>query len=408
MFEEVLSYGRDNNGLRPSAKKGDDTMKKLAKHFGALAEAARKPNRSLPSLTQEKMVQMETVFGADWYKKKKQSWKTEEEQLIWLREFIKNKQLEASDWYGIRVEDFKPGGLGLIDKYNNSVKAMLDVLGSRLYPGFTWIEWNFGRVITWGIPYRDDYKVDKVNTCKYEIFKAKIMKGDILSQNEIPLFRRFMDFIIKEEKIADIHSLTHGLLLQHNGTGLCGVGPDFPTLLQLAYPEKTIHKFLLHPIRRGFWDDDTNLRMALEYYCKQTMVPIESLIEIPKNDVVLFGGWYGLKKIRENGSWIELLRRAFPEVKWDPFDVSRISWTPENKRDVLQQIARYEGWDSPDDYYNLTVSLADNYNIRTLMLHYHNSPICLLRELKPEHEWKEWKFAKSNQCWGDGKEPNIQ
>jgi hypothetical protein len=52
--------------------------------------------------------------------------------------------------------------------------------------------------------------------------------------------------------------------------------------------------------------------------------------------------------------------------------------------------------------------LAESYKLNKLLAYYHNSPITLLRELKPEYEWKEWKFSKSNRCWGNGIEPNVE
>lgn len=419
LYLKLIAYGTSNNGNRPVHIKGDEKSKQLSKAYGGLAEAKRailandtsKPEklaRYLGALPKERDEKMTEVFGSDWYKLTKQSWKKEEDQLVWLKQFIEKRKLSAEDWYKITIDDFKDGGLGLIDKYDNSIKKLLDKFGSILYPNYEWHEWNFGRVITWGIPYRNEYKIDEENTTKYDQFKQKVLSNYPLLKSEIPLFRRFMDHIMMIEKIEDVHLLTASHLLKYTGAGLVTVGLSFKQLLTYAYPEHEIHDFLLHPIPREFWEDDVNLRSVFEYYCKKNNISFEQLNNVPKQALVQFGGWYGLKKIKENGSWFSLLQRAFPEIDWDPFQVSRMSWTLENKQEVLRRLAEYEEWTQNEDYYKLTIQLAKSYKLEHLLMHYNNSPIRLLRELKPEYEWKEWKFSKSNNCWGDGTVPNME
>lgn len=417
-IEKLIEWGKANKGTdpyckRPSSKKDDPEMTRLAKAFQSLSESKRAQlqsqgmNNSLPRINEERDTIMESVFGQDWFKKTKQSWKKDEDQIMWIRQFIDDRKLSPEDWYTITVDDFKNGGLGLIDKYNNSIKTLLDKFGSVLYPDFEWQEWKFGRVVTWGIPYRHEYKIDEENTTKYEIFKKKVQNAEPISKHKIPLFRQFMEYVMTEEKISDIHSLTHSHLVKYDGSGLLGIGGDFKQLLQYAFPEKSIHLYLLHPIRREFWEDDSNIRAVLEYYCSQKDIPIDRLIEVSKQDMVNFGGWYGLKKIRENGSWIDLLRRAFPEIEWDPFNVCRMLWSRENKIQCLKKLAELEEWTELEDYYGLTIALCEKYNLHTLLGTYANSPIKLLRDLKPEYEWKEWRFSKSNLCWSIEGEPNI-
>ena len=128
LYSEVIAYGNANNGEYPKQIKNNKDAKSIAKAFQNLAKTKRNQvdnhdfDKSLPTLSKEKDEEMTKVFGVDWYKLKKQSWKKEDDQLQWLKEFIKKRNLSAEDWYKITVDDFKNGGLGLIDKYNNSVK----------------------------------------------------------------------------------------------------------------------------------------------------------------------------------------------------------------------------------------------------------------------------------------------
>jgi hypothetical protein len=214
LFDQLIQY---KERPRKDIKKSK-VHNQLAALFNRLASAKRyvikngKKHPSSKTISKEMDVEMCRIFGTNWYQKELNSW-TETNQLEWLKTFIQNNNLLAQDWYTITLDDFKQNdGLGLIDKYANSVKNILDKFGLILYPNYVFYEWKFMRVGNWELPYKPQYPTYyEQNTTKYELFKTKLVLGSILENHEIPLFRRFMDYIWEQEKFTSIYQFRDGL-----------------------------------------------------------------------------------------------------------------------------------------------------------------------------------------------------
>ena len=402
LYKELITFGKKGTGRPRQNKKNDENINKIAKYFIKLSSAMRyylEHGKKHPSsITKDMIVELSQVFGKTWYQKEHKSW-TETNQRVWLDTFIATKKLKADDWYHLTLDDFKEhGGLGLIDKYNNSVRQLLDKFGPVLYPGHVFYEWKFKCVSNWEVPYQPQCPTyDKENTHKYELFKTKMLSRTTLTQDEIPLFRRFIDWVMEQEKLSSIYKLRDGQIKNHGGAGLiasCG----FKTLLELAYPEINIKWFLVPHVQltETYWTSE-KIREAFEYYRKLKQISVIELLKITTVDIEN-EGWWSLSKI---GNILTLLQIGFPEIEWDPLGVSKIPWTLENRVLALKRLAEKQEWKEHNDYYKFTLELARQNNLYGLIQCYNNSPIQLLRDLLPEYEWKEWKFAYSSKCWSN-------
>ena len=422
LFIELLDYGKEY-GRPVQYKDNNKKINKIAQYFSRLAHAKRyyiengKNNKSYNKLTCDMDHELIQIFGPTWHETRVKSW-TYDNQYDWLDSFIKSKQLKADDWYNIKVKDFvENDATGLISKYDSCVKKIIDVFGPIFYPAHEFYEWKFGRVITWEIPYKNDCQIDLDNTQKYELFKEKIMSNITLSKKEIPLFRQFIDYVKNIEKISDIHSLTYKMLTKHGSASLL-IGYSLKDILMLAYPEIHIHKYLLKCIDLSHWNNNLNIREALEYYRTIKQLSINDLIKITKSELNA-NGFLSLTRI---GTMDVILSRAYPEIEWDPLEISKIciranassikwcdkhSWSKENRLLALTQISDKENWESYNDYYKLSNNIAIKYNLNGLMEYYGHSPITLLRDLLPEYDWKVWDFSHYHDCWSIDKKINI-
>jgi hypothetical protein len=404
-YAKLIEYGQQNQGRPRKNKNNTYSVNKLAEYFNKLANAMRyflehgRKHPSSKTITDEMNLKLSEVFGPSWYSKEYNTW-TEENQLAWLTSFKNTKHLQADDWYKITVEDFiKNGGSGLIDKYDNCVKKILDKFGLILYPNHEFYDWKFERVYNWEVPYKPEYPTyDAQNTSKYELFKSKILSGSVVSKEEIPLFRRFIDYVIVQEKLSDIYQLRDGIIRKHGGAGLIA-GYGFREIVELAYPEIKLQLFRMPHIQltEQYWTPD-NMKQAFEYYRKIKNIPVSDLIKVSKVDIENQGWW----SLSYKGTMLTLLQTAYPEIEWDPLGVSKIPWTKENRIEALNRLAKKEGWKECADYYKFTIELAEQNNLIGLLNCYNNSPIQLLRDLRPDYKWREWKFSKSNRCWSDG------
>jgi len=401
-YSELIAYGQQYGRPRQN-KNNEESANKFAEYFNKLANAMRyfiehgKKHPSNKTITNEMNIKLSEVFGPSWYEKEHKSW-TEANQREWLDTFIATKKLKADDWYHITLDDFKEhGGIGLIDKYNSSIKKLLDKFGAVLYPMYDFYEWKYdGGVNNWEVPYRPEYPTyDKQNISKYESFKKKIVSGITLVKDEIPLFRQFMDYIMKQEQLTSIYQLRDGQLKTHGGAGLIASN-GFKKLLELAYPEIKIQYFRLPHVQltETYWTPE-KIREAFEYYCELKQISVMELLTITTVDIEK-EGWWSLSKI---GNILTLLQKGFPEIKWDPLGVSKIPWTLENRVLALKRLAEKQEWKEHNDYYQFTMELAKCNNLIGFMNYYNNSPIQMLRDLHPEYKWKEWKFAYSSKCW---------
>ena len=203
------------------------------------------------------------------------------------------------------------------------------------------------------------------------------------------------------ENLKDIYDLSDVKIKEHGGSGLYIKG-GFKELIKLAYPEIKIKYFLLKNIEHEYWTSET-IREALKYYCNLKNISISDLIKVTNTELEEYG-WYSLSSV---GNILTILQKGFPEIEWDELKTSKVFWSKENKEKALTQLATEMKWTVNEDYYNLTMEIIKNHNLTGLMNHYNNSPVRLLKDIKPEYDWKLWKFSKSNNCWSDGTNINI-
>ena len=316
-YSKLIKYG-EKNGRPRQNKDNEESVNKLANYFNRLANAMRyfiKHGKKHPSnkmITDEMNIELSKVFGLTWYKKENNIW-TEKNQIDWLASFIKNKNLQADDWYKISVKDFNDNsGSGLIDKYNSSVKKILDKFGKNFYPEHVFHDWKFERVSNWEVPYNPQYLTnDAQNTSKYELFKTKILSGGILKKDEIPLFRKFLDYVIEQENLIDIYQLRDGIIKKNGGEGLITVN-GFKRLVELAYPEIKILWFNMPYVQltEEYWTPE-HIKDAFEYYRIIKKISVSDLIKITNIDIEK-QGWWGLSKI---GSILTLLQTALGFIR---------------------------------------------------------------------------------------------
>ena len=100
----------------------------------------------------------------------------------------------------------------------------------------------------------------------------------------------------------------------------------------------------------------------------------------------------------------KLLKAVYPEHKWD---LSKFKTVPfgywnvkENQKNFMDDLGKQLGFESMQDWYQLTFETLISKQGRGLLEKYGSSPSKLLQSVYPEHPWVEWMFRKvPNKYW---------
>lgn len=111
---------------------------------------------------------------------------------------------------------------------------------------------------------------------------------------------------------------------------------------------------------------------------------------------------------------VKMLMDSFPEYGWDikkvmchmrpisSFQFSKnSSLSIQQQKDVIEEIAKANGWITFEDYYSLDRSKLKHHPDGLLLLKIYDEPSRIMEKLYPEHNWKRWKFWNRTEYWSE-------
>lgn len=213
------------------------------------------------------------------------------------------------------------------------------------------------------------------------------------------------------KKMDDWYTITNQHIRQHGGRGLLKAYHDSHVeLITKLFPDHKWQKWKFVRTPHGYWESISNQRVFFEAISEK--LPQVSFVD----------KWYpftlrDLKEYKVPEQVLnsyknvnEIMRTIFPEHVWegDKFKKEEDEGIWNNKvlqRQLFDQVAsklnitHWEGW------YNITIHSFQEVSSSTSILRYFNgSLIQALKQIYPEHPWKEWKFIQTSDGFWDSLE----
>ncbi len=206
---------------------------------------------------------------------------------------------------------------------------------------------------------------------------------------------------LRYRKLEDWYGLTRRSLLENHGGGLLATVYNHSpiSVLQDLRPGYDWKPWLMHSTPQGYWRDPANRRLYMRWLGKQLgYTRPEHWYRLTQDDFHTHSGG-GLLGVYYRNSPIDAVREYLPNYNWLEW---KFAATPQGfwKRRATRK--RYVAWlgeklgyHKPEDWYAIT--RRDFYrNEGGALLHQipGRSPLAALRELMPDVEWEEWRFAR--------------
>lgn len=297
-------------------------------------------------------------------RKPRNYWKDPNNHLIFMENLRKKLGLkEITDWHHVDWTTIKKNGgsalLNLFDSY-------YDLLCS-VYKDYEW-----------------------------DIFRLQnFPKGFWKDTNN---HKKFLEYIYKKlnfKSLDDWNNISVRDFSKEGGSSMLLYYPSFIDMLKTHYPDHDwcIHKRKQRP--NGYWKEKKNHRQYLDIIAK-------------KFDIKEPSDWKNitLSDLYENGasslfryypSFYDALVKNYPEMKWDVFEVRKI--TPRsyfkieaNQRKFLDEIIQKENLSSPEDLVPIPLNTIKKYGGYGLLLQYNNDWIKVLRSNYPEYNFESSKL----------------
>lgn len=118
---------------------------------------------------------------------------------------------------------------------------------------------------------------------------------------------------------------------------------------------------------------------------------------------------YGSGLLQEHGkSPLAVLKAHFPDYEWQEWRFDKVPnrfWKSRaNRLRCLEWMGEQMGIQEPEDWYRVTGQDFIENRCSGVMVPYECSPYIVLKNLKPEYDWKEWLFSRvSAGFWDDRK-----
>jgi hypothetical protein len=162
------------------------------------------------------------------------------------------------------------------------------------------------------------------------------------------------------------------------------------------FPEYEWKEWLFVAAPDRFWDDPRNRRRYMRWLGEQLgFSTTEDWYKVTHADIRANQGSGLMSRFR--GSRVALLQDCFPRHEWKEwlFDqTSRDFWrSRENRRKYMEWLGVQLGFQSPDDWYRVTLGDIRSHNGSGLDSLYGHSPAAMVMGCLPGHDWKEWLFG---------------
>lgn len=160
------------------------------------------------------------------------------------------------------------------------------------------------------------------------------------------------------------------------------------------YADLSSPEWLDRRVPNRFWDDPENQRRYAIWLGRKLKIrKLDDWYRVTRADFIKNRGRAVL--VRSKGSHIQFLRRMFPSRDWKPW---LFKYAPqgfwkkrENRIAYLQWLEKQLGYQSPEDWYSVSVAdFVANQGIS--LVSGGRRVIPTLKELYPKHNWEEWRF----------------
>ncbi len=206
-------------------------------------------------------------------------------------------------------------------------------------------------------------------------------------------------------KRTDWYRLTRQDFLDHYGGGLLATVYGHSPLAALRdyAPRYDWKPWLLTKTPQGFWADPANRRLYMRWLGQQLG------FKKPRD-------WYALRKhhfVKHRGegmlanycrnSPIDAVKEHLPRTKWKEWlfhEAPQGFWRDaENRHRYMTWLKGRLRVRDPEDWYRVTRAHFTRYRGATLLQNGY-SPLTLLREHLPDHDWQPWRFGRApNGYW---------
>jgi hypothetical protein len=277
---------------------------------------------------------------------------------------------KPDDWYRVTINDFKDNhGSGFLSVCYDS-SPILAVTTN--FPDHDWKEWLFTAT-----PH--GFWDDPRNRNRYMQW----------------LGRR-----LGIRKPDDWYRVTSHDFRNNHGRGMLSLHyADSPVLAVTAnFPDHDWKEWLFPVTPSGFWNEKRNRIRYLRWLEKQLgLKKPEDWYTVEQKEFQKHNGWsliFGFYK----RSMIAAVRELYPEREWHEwrFPIGpRAFWRKrENLIRYFNWLGKKLGFRKPEDWYRLTQrQLLDNHGGGFSQELYNGSPVAAVKDVFPEHDWKEWLFS---------------
>ncbi len=293
--------------------------------------------------------------------------------LDWLAEELGFKTIE--DWYRLTTETLgQYRGDSITTMYRGSPYAVV----KAHFPEYPWVEWRFRQV---SAAFWDD------------------------PRNR----RRYLDWL--GEKLGfkspeDWYGIDTKLIKKNYGSSLLTKYGGSPSAIVMSYmPEYSWQEWRFRKPPDFFWADPRNRRRYLDWLGEELGFNEPEDWYALSNEILLQNHGVGMVRYF-NGSPSALLAASMPDYDWLEWRFTHVPnrfWSERRNRvRYLDWLGEQLGFKRLEDWYQVTKKDIANHHGLGLLLRFGSSKIALLKDYRPEYDWKEWLFRRSpRKFWTD-------
>jgi hypothetical protein len=269
-----------------------------------------------------------------------------------------------NDFYSLSKCDIPKQGRDLIrDEFRGSVGIALQ----SLYPQHDWMLWKFKDNVSYG-------------------FWKNPQNG-----------KNFMDWLgisLGFQNRNDWYTITKNIIRNNGGNGLLArYGNSRSALLSGIYSDHPWDKYKFTTL---YWNQSH--RNFMEWLGRQLgFQKMEDWYSVTYYSICSFGGKGLLSKYGNSPS--KLLISVFPDHNWVLFKFQSVPmgfWMKENNcRGYLDWLGEQLGFQSREDWYNISTKDICDRGGHRLLAKYGNSPAKMVQSVYADDIWFPWKFSNS-------------
>jgi len=298
-------------------------------------------------------------------------WKAAENRhryLDWLGQQLKLSH--PDDWYRVTYTDFvRHRGAYLWDQCGRSLLALL----KDYRPDYDWLEWRFSEV------------------------PARFWAARAHRQRYLTWLGQQLGY----RRIEDWYQIRQRDFTQWYGWGLLAHFDSSPSAILKDYrPDYAWLEWRFHHVPLRFWHMRTNRRRYLTWLGQQLgFHKQEDWYQLSKQHV---SDRHGSRLLAQFGSSpCAIVQDAWPQYRWLEWRFLQVRqgfWDdPANRRRYMEWFGKQIGIRHTEGWYQLTKQHFRDWYGGGLLAHFGDSPIAVLKDYRPDYDWKEWLLPRAPQ-----------